>query len=161
MRRGAIHGPGSKHSVSSRKTPEFGEKLALRQLPLLINDLSQVLGCWGSQVSRGSDLTLPLGCSKGRSLSCPLSEEQVGGVWSPTLLPPPGGLLWLRELHRGHRWQRAHELPFQRGDGDDPGGIHDVRGRGVPHDDPAVQTGSEHPALRAAGKIPGLPPCET
>lgn len=45
--RGTIHGPGSKQSVSSRKTPGFGEKLSFRQLPLLINNLSQVLGCWG------------------------------------------------------------------------------------------------------------------
>ena len=35
----------------------------------------------------------------------------------------------------------------QRGDGDDPCGLHDVRGRGLPHDDPAVQTGLEHSAL--------------
>lgn len=68
-------------------------------------------------------------------------------LWSPAPLPSSGGLLWLRELHRSHCWERPNELPFQRGDGDDPSGIHDVGGGGVPNDDPAVQTGTEHPAL--------------
>ena len=72
---------------------------------------------------------------------------------SPAVGPPAGGLLWLRELHRGHRGQRAHAFPLQPGDRDDPCGLHDVRGRGLPHDDPALQTGLEHSALRAAGKV--------
>lgn len=67
--------------------------------------------------------------------------------------PPAGGLLRLRELHRGHRGQRAHAFPFQPGDRDDPCGLHDVRGRRLPHDDPALQTGLEHAAFRAAGKV--------
>ena len=66
---------------------------------------------------------------------------------SPAVGPPAGGLLRLRELHRGHRGQCAHAFPLQPGDGDDPCGLHDVRGRGLPHDDPAVQTGLEHSAL--------------
>lgn len=58
-----------------------------------------------------------------------------------------GGLLWLRELHRSHCWERPNELPFQPRDGDDPSGIHDVSSCGVSHDDPAMPTGAEHPSL--------------
>lgn len=63
---------------------------------------------------------------------------------SPPLI---GGVFWLRQLHRCHCRQRADPLPLQPGNGDDPSGLHDVRGRGLPHDDPAMQTGLEHTSV--------------
>jgi len=59
----------------------------------------------------------------------------------------PGGFLWLRQLHGEHCRQRADELPVQPGDGDDPRGLHDVCGRGIPHDDPALSPGHQHHAF--------------
>lgn len=74
-----------------------------------------------------------------------------------SLLPPPppepGGFLWLRQLHWRDRGQRADELPFQPGDGDDPRGLHDVGGGGLPHDDPALPPSHQHHAFRTAGRI--------
>lgn len=74
----------------SRKTPGFDAKLAFRQFPLLINDLSQVLGCWGRlpmEVTSRCHLAAPMGdhCpvpsvrSRSEVLGIqPLSPPQVG-----------------------------------------------------------------------------------
>lgn len=65
----------------------------------------------------------------------------------PLFSSPPGGLLRLRQLHGEHRRQRAHELSIQPGDRNDPGGLHDVCGRWIPHDDPAMPPGHQHHAV--------------
>lgn len=59
----------------------------------------------------------------------------------PPPLSEPGRFLWVRQLHREHRWQRADELPIQPCDGDDPRWLHDVRRCRIPHDDPALPSG--------------------
>lgn len=69
------------------------------------------------------------------------------------LLSEPGGLLRLRKFHGEHCWKRPHELPVQPGHGDDSSGFHDVRGCGIPHDDPALSAGHQHHALWAAGML--------
>lgn len=59
-------------------------------------------------------------------------------------LPPlsePGRFLWVRQLHREHRWQCADELPVQPCDGDDPRWLHDVRRCRISHDDLALPSG--------------------
>lgn len=66
---------------------------------------------------------------------------------------PAGGVLWLRQFHRGHGRQCIDAFPLQPGDRDDPRGLHDVSGRGLPNDDPALQAGFEHAAFRAAGMV--------
>lgn len=78
--RGTIHGPGSKQ----RKTPGVDEKLAFRQFPLLIDDLSQVLGCWGCWlVACGGDL---------REVTIlPLSEERCEVLGVQPCCPPQVG----------------------------------------------------------------------
>lgn len=63
------------------------------------------------------------------------------------LLCAPGGLLWLRQLHRQHRGQRADELSIKPGDGDDPRWVYDVCGCWISHDDPALPAGHQHHAF--------------
>lgn len=66
---------------------------------------------------------------------------------TPRLVLSPGGFLWVRQLYREHRRERADELSIQPGDRDDTRWFYDVCSCWISHDDPALPPGHQHYAF--------------
>lgn len=66
---------------------------------------------------------------------------------TPRLVLSPGGFLWIRQLYREHRRERADELSIQPGDRDDTRWFYDVCSCWISHDDPALPPGHQHYAF--------------